>query len=392
MTAKEQLQVIREMILSAYFLWKNPERCGIMAVRDGNRNAEKKGKSIMWKRFLIPLLQMEQTIKEYRREEQWLQVRNITLMAVLSFLLMSVLNAYQHSLFMLVSTLSSAFVLLACLLAGWKKKNTGPVEVAYLIVFLLLFTYYILVGGNDGFAILWVVFVPILYMLMIDVKKGLFLSIYFLVLLFLVFYGPLGCLLRYDYPRMVRLRFPVLYLIDFALSFYSVRQMILTRSSLILAQSQLLQASFLDVTTGLKNRSAFTDFANTISGRNFDKLSVVYIDVNGLHELNNREGHAEGDKMLRFVADACVEEFPHASIFRLGGDEFLLVCSVCTESEIDERMAKLNSRVEAAGYTIAYGIEHRVSDFHLEEMVNCADSKMLRNKAEYYKKRDRRVR
>ena len=185
----------------------------------------------MWKRFLIPLLQMEQTIKEYRREEQWLQVRNITLMAVLSFLLMSVLNAYQHSLFMLVSTLSSAFVLLACLLAGWKKKNTGPVEMAYLIVFLLLFTYYILVGGNDGFAILWVVFVPILYMLMIDVKKGLFLSVYFLVLLFLVFYGPLACLLRYDYPRMVRLRFPVLYLIDFALSFYSVREMVSARSS-----------------------------------------------------------------------------------------------------------------------------------------------------------------
>ena len=346
----------------------------------------------MWKKFFVPLFRAEQIIEEYQREEQWKQKKNIALIAIAAFLVMSLLNVYQHSLFMLVTTVGGAFLITVCLLIGWKKKSTEPVEMSFMVILMVLFTFYTLCGGNEGFALLWVIFVPFMFMMMVDLKKGLFLSAYFLALLFLVFYGPLDFLLKYDYPEMMRLRFPVLYLIDCAFSIYSVRVMLSARSNLILVRNQLKESGFRDPATGLKNRNAYTEFAKTVSEESREQLAVIFLDVNGLHELNNRKGHAEGDKLLRLIAGLCRESFPKAEIFRFGGDEFLLICDNTPEEALAEEMSRLSRRLEEKGYTVAYGIEHRRADFDLEDMVNCADGKMLRGKAEYYKTRDRRAR
>lgn len=346
----------------------------------------------MYKRFIDPLIQAEKRIEEYRSKEQWKQMRDIAIICIAAFLIMSVLDLLQRSYAMLATSLGSACVLAYCLRESWFQKNTKLMEWTFVGVFGALCTYYVFFGGNEGFSILWLIFVPFLFTLMIDAVKGIALSAYFLVLLFLVFYGPLGFLLRYDYSPMMRLRFPVFYTVDFILSLYCSVQMIWTRSSLILAQEQARAASFLDAATGLKNRTAFTHFTQTAPERSFIRLSVIYIDVNGLHELNNRLGHAAGDEMLRFIAKACVERFPEADVFRLGGDEFLIACSVGTEGEIHAWMEDLIHTIEDAGYTIAYGIEYRLNNFDLEDMVNQADAKMLKNKAEYYKNHDRRQR
>ena len=346
----------------------------------------------MYKRFILPLLQAEKRVEEYRRDEQWRQLRDIAMICIAGFLLMSILNIMEQSYVMLATTLGSAAVLAFTLYVCWEDKHPGTLEWAFFSVFLVLCTGYIIIGGNDGFSLFWVMLIPILFILMVDAVKGIILSTFFLVLLFLVFHGPLDFLLQYDYSAEVRLRFPVLYAIDYAISIYCSVQLIWVRSDLILAQEQARESSFLDAATGLKNRTAFTHFSQTLPAKTFIRMSVIYIDVNGLHELNNRLGHAAGDEMLRFVAKACVERFPKADVFRLGGDEFLIVCSVGTEGEINAWMEDLIHTIEDAGYTIAYGIEHRLQDFNLEDMVNKADAKMLKNKADYYRVRDRRQR
>ncbi|MDY3249919.1 MAG: GGDEF domain-containing protein [Candidatus Choladocola sp.] len=293
---------------------------------------------------------------------------------------------------MMFSTFGAAIVLLVSLASGRKKKNSLPLRISFLIIFMVLYTYYIISGANDGFATMWVVFIPSLFMILLDVKTGLILSIYFLLLLFLCFYGPLDFLLQFNYPEMMRIRFPVMYLIDFVFSFYGMREIVLARSNLIHARNQMKQASYQDPSTGLKNPSAYIDYVNTAATRTYKRLSVVYLDVNGLHEMNNRLGHAAGDKMLRFVADALREQFPQDNLFRLGGDEFLVISPLHTEEEITEQMKRMNRKIEAEGYAVAYGIEYRESDFNIEEMVNCADAKMLQNKSEYYRAQNRHLR
>lgn len=58
--------------------------------------------------------------------------------------------------------------------------------------------------------------------------------------------------------------------------------------------------------------------------RTISSAICVYIDANGLHELNNERGHEAGDLMLRFVAESLMEQFPKGSLYRVGGDEFVV--------------------------------------------------------------------
>lgn len=85
---------------------------------------------------------------------------------------------------------------------------------------MLLFTVYIIRGENNGFAVLWLTIIPIVFMLMIDLKKGFFFSAYIVVLTFLVFLSPLNILVKYDYGRDMSLRFPVMLLICSLISLY----------------------------------------------------------------------------------------------------------------------------------------------------------------------------
>ena len=101
-------------------------------------------------------------------------------------------------------------------------------------------------------------------------------------------------------------------------------------------------------------------------------------------------GHKAGDAMLQLVGRYCTEQFPRAQVFRLGGDEFLLIIQRMEHCKVTEGMEELDRRVQAAGYSIAYGVEFRRSCFNLEDMTNCADNKMLGAKAEHYKQFDRR--
>ena len=135
----------------------------------------------MYKRFILPLLQAERRIEAYRRDEQWRQLRDISLICIAGFLVMSILNFLQHDYAMLAATLGTAAVLGYCLHDCWRDKITKDLEWAFAVVFTVLCTCCILFGGNDGFAILWVVFVPFLFTLMIDTVKGIILSNYLLL-------------------------------------------------------------------------------------------------------------------------------------------------------------------------------------------------------------------
>ena len=73
--------------------------------------------------------------------------------------------------------------------------------------------------------------------------------------------------------------------------------------------------------TGLRNRNnyqkALEDYAKFTKGT----ICCIYIDANGLHELNNSLGHGAGDTMLRFIGTSMKQFFGSSHTFRIGGDE-----------------------------------------------------------------------
>lgn len=153
----------------------------------------------------------------------------------------------------------------------------------------------------------------------------------------------------------------------------------------------LHQMGELDIMTGLKNRNAYQKDLEKYEKRDKKHLCCIYIDVNGLHDMNNNFGHASGDKMLRCVGDMVRELFGVEDSYRTGGDEFVVLCTDLDESMIRERLQILQTSLEKQEYFVSVGFAFRESGKRLQQMIETAESRMYEAKKAFYAgNRDRR--
>ena len=155
------------------------------------------------------------------------------------------------------------------------------------------------------------------------------------------------------------------------------------------ARRSAFRMSVTDQVTGLFNRSAFEKYLNESEPHTFSHTVCVYIDINGLHELNNKQGHEAGDKLLQSVAECLRAQFPDDGLYRIGGDEFV-VFSKADAAVCEARMQAVLSALAAQDYSISYGIAVCEAANGLRELVQEADEKMLGSKRAYYAEHDRR--
>jgi len=99
------------------------------------------------------------------------------------------------------------------------------------------------------------------------------------------------------------------------------------------AEEELKGLATIDTLTEVLNRGSGLLFFNKqlkLSKRNNSKLSICYLDVNGLKTINDTYGHQEGDETLKLVSGFLKETIREGDIAcRLGGDEFLLILPQC---------------------------------------------------------------
>ena len=146
-----------------------------------------------------------------------------------------------------------------------------------------------------------------------------------------------------------------------------------------------------DQLTGLNNRNCYETRLSLYPVMYHDSICCIYIDVNGLHELNNTKGHKAGDEMLCFVGDAVRKQFGQRDVYRVGGDEYVAFAIDTSEDEINRRLNEMNDRIIEEGYHIAVGYEfcsHKNSD--INKLIVGAESKMYKDKADYYKDKERK--
>lgn len=332
------------------------------------------------------ILYADSFVSKYKADDEHRLQRGVALIAAAAFIIMSILNVRQKSYVMLSTTSISAVFLIIGYTLNKNQKNFLFLKIVFYIIFIAIFTAYTIMGGNDGFAKLWIIIATYAVMIAIDFKAGFVIGIYYLVMLLLMFIGPLSLLLQYDYNATFMLRFPFLYAINFAFAAYIVIRIRMYQFEILMKQQELECLSTTDLSTGLKNRNSFVKYERSFQSIGLETLSAVFIDVNGLHEINNLKGHDMGDKMLCFVADLCKKYFADDGIYRMGGDEFLIISRNSDEEDIKNTVAKLYTDVEDAGYSISYGIETQQSDFNLDELVKAADAKMVKFKSDYYER------
>ena len=170
-------------------------------------------------------------------------------------------------------------------------------------------------------------------------------------------------------------------ILSIILSTYSIGN----RISKYSLQEEIRYMAETDQLTGLKNRHCFQQSLKQAEAANADSLYCVYVDVNGLHELNDAKGHEAGDRMLRDVAAVMQQQFGEKDSYRIGGDEFVAFGTGRTAEEVESLVSALRGSVESAGYHVATGISTREkAGGEAEATVSAAEKSMYADKAHYY--------
>lgn len=153
------------------------------------------------------------------------------------------------------------------------------------------------------------------------------------------------------------------------------------------AHERLRDQSLRDVLTSCLNRRAFAERAGLelveIGG------TVVVADLDNLKEVNDAHGHQAGDELLKYFAATLRDELRAAdSLYRWGGDEFLLVLP---EGEADSVVPRLNQHLKEAatcelsdGTKVTLEVSIGAADFHnggdFEQAIHAADRAMYQQK------------
>ena len=148
---------------------------------------------------------------------------------------------------------------------------------------------------------------------------------------------------------------------------------------------RLEEMCFQDQLTGIGNRHAMHDY---ITAMNFEKsIGIVYCDVMGLKRTNDNRGHKAGDQLLLRACGCLKRSFDDYALFRVGGDEFLALCSGIREEELIQRTEKLRKDMKISDAAMALGCVWRPdSKEDMDYLIKQADQRMYEEKRALYAK------
>ncbi|MCQ2982925.1 MAG: GGDEF domain-containing protein [Treponemataceae bacterium] len=140
-----------------------------------------------------------------------------------------------------------------------------------------------------------------------------------------------------------------------------------------------------DTLTRLKNRNSFEHSYREYAEKAKNNVICIFADVNGLHDLNNTEGHEAGDQMLQFIAVQLLAEFGPDDTYRMGGDEYVVMLRDQDEEVTRKRIERVMKVIEDHQYHISVGIaSFPAAGIDMDALIKAADKKMYEAKRQYY--------
>jgi diguanylate cyclase (GGDEF)-like protein len=139
-----------------------------------------------------------------------------------------------------------------------------------------------------------------------------------------------------------------------------------------------------DPLTGVGNRRAWDRLLEAEEARcqRYGSVaSLVAIDLDELKRVNDRRGHAAGDRLLRRAAQVIDSTRRAADVVaRLGGDEFGVLAVECDEPAAKVLADRLRSALDAAGIRASVGHATRQPSGTLAQAWSAADAEMYADK------------
>lgn len=145
-----------------------------------------------------------------------------------------------------------------------------------------------------------------------------------------------------------------------------------------------------DEMTGLLNIRAYTEDLSRMGS----KLGVIFFDINNLKYVNDTLTHEAGNRLIKGVVNVIGEYFGKENLYRIGGDEFVVLIEKPGKGE-EDRVAELCLRVhnklaevskndaDKIVYAVSVGYAFGDGKSTKEEVVKAADIAMYQNKKAY---------
>lgn len=145
---------------------------------------------------------------------------------------------------------------------------------------------------------------------------------------------------------------------------------------------------FQDQLTGLSNRHAMNKYTETLQPD--ESIGILFCDVTGLKKANDTMGHKEGDRLLIRASECLKSGFNDYALFRVGGDEFLVLCAGIGERELRKRTELVKGEMHKWNVNMAIGSVWRPrSGESMDKLITEADDLMYADKRAWYMRRDR---
>ena len=162
--------------------------------------------------------------------------------------------------------------------------------------------------------------------------------------------------------------------------------------------TQMSELANKDSLTGVRNKTAYDKEIRKlqfmIETSRSEPFGIAMIDLNFLKKINDTYGHEQGNIAIRKLSSLVCEIFDHSPVFRIGGDEFVVILKGHDYQHIEELSEAFNQNLkvfaaddslepwEKVSASLGYALYDASTDTSAEAVFKRADEKMYARKKE----------
>lgn len=181
-----------------------------------------------------------------------------------------------------------------------------------------------------------------------------------------------------DNPRDINKDFS---LID-SLAFFIIEEMEKNK-----VENKLYFLSYHDAFTGFFNRNKYLRFLENIETNKLSSLGIVFLDIEDLKKINEIYGYNQGNSFILKTCEILKKYFSEYDIYRISGDEFVIVCKDIDYSLFIEKINLSKEEFENLDkFTVSIVQTWSDENININLLTDKADKLILQEKRKYYKK------
>lgn len=167
------------------------------------------------------------------------------------------------------------------------------------------------------------------------------------------------------------------------MSFEDITKQVIADRELKKKQMEIMNLNYHDALTGVLNRASYNEYMDIRGTDKHKDTGVCFIDLNGLKVINDTIGHSRGDEAIKSVAERIRHYFNDSEIYRLSGDNFVIIKENVSSNEFFEKVGKLNKEFDQ-DQIAAMGCNWEFEVSNIAHNIDKAEEAMRVAKQEYY--------